>query len=111
MGVGFGERLTAAMVAADVLNAEDLARRCRMPETVVRGWIESGGESMSVREALTLRKVLHVRAEWLLDGAGTMVSIQGRPGITEALRVAEKLSPDKAAYWLRIGARMLGRLP
>ena len=98
MATGFSERLRDSMIARDISCTEELAVRCRLPISIVDRWLKTEGESMTLRECLTLRRVLGVRGEWLLDAVGSMVSLQHRRCIAEAVSLMEGLPADKAEF-------------
>lgn len=106
MGTGFDERLKIAMIAADVGGIEELARRCRVPESIVEGWRASNGESLSLRQAIALKRALNVRPQWLMDGGHSMLSVRELAAVREAIAVAEMLERDQREVWLRIGRNM-----
>lgn len=106
MGVGFSERLRDAMIAADVANAEELARRCGVPALRVQDWLASEGECMTLREAIAVKYVLGKRPEYLLDGGESMLSVRAMPQAREVLEIMGSLRPRRLEYWKDIGRRL-----
>lgn len=111
MGIGFGERLRDACVTVDVIGVEELTRRCArldpsITEEVVRNWLATNGETMLLRHALIVRNLTGIRGEYLLDGIGSIGSLQNRPLIARLAALLEHVPPDKLRRLLRAARRM-----
>lgn len=107
MGTGFAERLWDAMRAAGVFTLEDLSRRAGIPLWVMQDWIAESGETMTLRHCIALRKVLHVRGEWLLDGAGSMGSLQSNSRIADVASKIEQMRPENRRIFFALISKML----
>lgn len=103
MGSGFADRLRDAMIAADVQGAEELAKRCRVPLLTVERWLQTEGEALTLREGISLRRVLKVRPIWLLDGDGPMLSLEKEPQFGVVAQLVARMPQHQVIEWIDIG--------
>lgn len=66
----FGARLRAAMVAAGLKSAEQVAEKIGVTPQAVRRWMRMKNPDLSAQNLLDLSEALQVRAFWLGTGRG-----------------------------------------
>ena len=91
------------------MDTMELAQRCGFDLAVVRRWIDTDGEEMTVRELLTLQRVIRTRGEFLLDGKGPVLPLALCPLTVQMVLLLDSMSQNAARIWLRYGRRLQGR--
>lgn len=104
--MGFGERLRAAMLAAGIGTPAQLAKRCgnRFTRQTAARWLEMDTAELSSELLVVVSECLNTRATWLVTGKGGAA----REHAMRALAIVDRLDPDTAERWLKMGERMAG---
>ncbi len=91
----FGERLSAAMLAAGYLSPEALAQRIGEPPGNVRAWLRMQRCLIFAEKVVTLGDVLDCSIRWLVRGNVSPVPRRRRWVITRAPRSVPVVRPRR----------------
>lgn len=107
MDRGFGGRLKAAMLAAGLSTAAQLAERCGAPRSTVDRWLAMDEADLSAKRLHAVAECLHVRMRWLVSGVGVSGwQPEDEAHVEAALVILQQLAPARAREWLDIGRAM-----
>lgn len=102
------ERFRFAL-AAHGFTAAKLARRLGVPRQTVHAWLRAGLEHADAARFMRLCDILHVRAHWLINGAGLMEALARATDLhrEHVMMLFDSLAPEALEIWVRVGTMLL----
>lgn len=104
--MSFSKRIRAAMLAAGIETAEQLAKRCEVERSVAEGWLRLEDATLPGVELVRVARRLRVRVQWLTEGA---VPMRLPPDFERVILILDGLAPAQMKRWLKDGLKMTGR--